>query len=157
VKLLFGAIQERVASIRTLEDLAQADFGVKTLFAPAAAWSPNPTKPPFYLDLPVEKGEQQPLVLPQWAANMPLVTLHQYIPNIRQLKGLAFDAGHEHKSIAASIKVLDQVLTGYGIAHVYEEYQGNHINRVAERIEVKMLPFFAEKLSFAQPKGKGRK
>lgn len=66
-------------------------------------------------------------------------------------------AGHEDRSIAASIKVLDQVLTDYGIPHVYEEYAGNHINRVAERIQAKMLPFFASHLSFAQPKGKGRR
>jgi hypothetical protein len=44
---------------------------------------------------------------------------------------------------------LDQALTRLGIAHVYEEYDGDHTNRRAERIELRVLPFFSEHLSFS--------
>jgi S-formylglutathione hydrolase len=139
----------RMEAIRSQADLEKADFHTKTAFASAAAWSPNPTKPPFYLDLPVEKGEVQPLVLAKWAANKPLATLDQNIFNIQQLKALAFDAGSQDRAFAASIQVLNRLLDNYGIRHSFEIYEGDHINRVAERIETKMIPFFSDNLSFA--------
>ena len=146
---------ERAAAmegIKTQADLEKADFGTKAMFASAASWSPNPTNAPFYLDLPVKDGQPQPLVTARWAANAPLAMLDQYIGNIRQLHALAFDAGDKDASIAASNKVLDGLLTNYQIPHTYEEYDGNHINHIADRIEQKMLPFFTKNLSFEKGK-----
>jgi enterochelin esterase-like enzyme len=147
-----SAAQSRLEAIRTQADLEKADFFTKATFASAAAWSPNPKKPPFYVDLPLENGQVQPLVLAKWTANRPLATIDQYIFNIRKLNALAFDAGNKDKGIAASIKELDEVLTNYGVKHFYEEYDGDHINRVAERIGTNLLTFFSENLSFKQPK-----
>lgn len=142
----------RADSIKTIEEFQKADFGTKALFASAAAWSPNPGQPPFYIDLPVKNGQLQPNVLEKWNANRPLNNLDQYIFNIRQLKALGFDAGTRDPGIAASIKVLDAELNKYGIRHFFEIYDGDHINRVAERIEKKMLAFFSENLSFQRVK-----
>ncbi len=136
----------KLEAIKTPEDLSKADFGTQATFASAAAWSPNPTKPPLFLDLPIENGQPQPTVTAKWAANAPLAMIDQYIPQIKQLQALAFDAGDRDQSIAASIKVLDQVLTSYQIKHSYEEYEGDHVNRIGERIEQKMLPFFSKHL-----------
>lgn len=138
----------RADSIKTIADFEKADFGTRAMFASAAAWSPNPERPPFYVDLPVQDGKMQPLVQAKWSANRPLVTLDQYVSNLRQLQGIAFDAGTRDQGIAASIKVLDQELNKYGIKHSFEIYEGDHINRVAERIANKMLVFFSEHLSF---------
>ncbi|QMW00747.1 alpha/beta hydrolase [Spirosoma foliorum] len=143
--------------IKTVDDLNKADFGIKAMFASAASWSPNPTNAPFFLDLPVKEGQPQPLVTAKWAANAPLATLDQYIGNIRQLHALAFDAGSKDASIAATNKVLDGMLTTYQIPHTYEEYDGDHINRIAERIEQKMLPFFTTNLSTEMGKGGKKK
>jgi len=138
----------RADSIKTIEQFQKADFGIKALFASAAAWSPNPLNPPFYIDLPARKGKLQPDVLRKWDANRPLNNLDQYIYNIKQLKALAFDAGKNDAAIAASIQTLDSELNKYGIKHFFEIYDGDHINQVAKRIEKKMLVFFAENLSF---------
>jgi enterochelin esterase-like enzyme len=146
----------RADSINTLPEFEKTDFGTKTVFASAAAWSPNPTLPPFYIDLPVKDGQLQPMVLAKWEANRPLNSLDQYISNIRKLKAIAFDAGTRDQSIAASIKILDEELNKYGIKHFFEIYDGDHINRVAERIEKKMLGFFSENLSFNQAKKTGK-
>lgn len=135
-------------SISTMADLDKASFGVKAAFACAAAWSPNPNNPPFYLDLPIKNGQLQPGVLAKWAANMPLTTLDQYIGNLKKLKAFAFDAGTKDEGIAASIKVLDAELNKYGVKHVFEIYEGTHISRVAERIRYNMLKFFSANLSF---------
>jgi len=136
----------RLEGIKTQAELEKADFFTKAMFASAASWSPNPGQAPFYLDLPVKDGQPQPMVTARWTANAPLATLDQHVANIRQLRALAFDAGSKDVSIAANIKVLDGMLTTYQIPHTYEEYDGDHINRIAERIEQKMLPFFSGNL-----------
>jgi len=138
----------RADSVKTTEAFQKADFFTKALFASAAAWSPNPANPPFYLDLPVKDGKLQPQVLQKWDANRPLNSLDQYIYNIRQLKAIGFDAGEKDAGIAESIKTLDNELNKYGIQHYFEIYEGDHINRVAKRIETKMLQFFTGNLSF---------
>ncbi|RAJ95735.1 putative esterase [Larkinella arboricola] len=144
----------KIEAIQTIEEVQKADFGTKAAFATSASWSPNPSNPPFYLDLPTKNGQVQPMVMAKWAANAPLAMIDQYIPNLKKLNAIAFDAGSKDESIAASIKVLDGVLNNYKIKHTYEEYEGDHVNRIAERIEKKVLQFFSEHLSFEQPKRK---
>lgn len=141
-------------NIKTDEQLQQAPFFTKALFASAAAWSPNPANPPFYVDLPVKDGQLQPDVLKKWDANRPLNSLDQYIFNIKKLKAIGFDAGAKDAGIAASITTLDSELTKYGIKHSFEIYEGDHINHVADRIETKMLKFFSDNLSFEGVKKK---
>ncbi|MGV3558879.1 alpha/beta hydrolase [Larkinella arboricola] len=144
----------KIEAIQTIEEVQKADFGTKAAFATSASWSPNPSNPPFYLDLPTKNGQVQPMVMAKWAANAPLAMIDQYIPNLKKLNAIAFDAGSKDESIAASIKVLNGVLNDYKIKHTYEEYEGDHVNRIAERIEKKVLQFFSEHLSFEQPKRK---
>ncbi|WP_240163676.1 alpha/beta hydrolase [Spirosoma taeanense] len=138
----------RMENVKTVADLEKADFGTKAAFASAAAWSPDPTKAPFFLELPVQEGKPQSMVLAKWTANAPLATLDQHIDQIKQLRALAFDAGSKDVSIATNNKILDKFLTTYSIPHTYEEYDGDHINRIGERIAEKMLPFFTTNLSF---------
>lgn len=141
---------QRAENIKTIEAFQKADFFTKALFASAAAWSPNPENPPFYLDLPVKDGALQPQILQKWDANRPLNSLDQYIYNIRQLKSIGFDAGDKDKGIAESIRVLDAELNKYRIDHAFEIYDGDHLNRVAKRIEQQMLQFFAKSLDFGR-------
>ncbi|MET3879122.1 alpha/beta hydrolase-fold protein [Chitinophaga sp. OAE865] len=140
----------RAESIKTVEELQKADFLTKALFASAAAWSPNPENPPFYIDLPVKDGNIQPLIMQKWDANRPLNNLDQYIYNIRKLKAIGFDAGDRDAGIAESIRILDRELNKYHISHSFEIYEGDHINRVSKRIEDKMLDFFGKNLLFGQ-------
>lgn len=135
-------------AIETVDGFQHAGFGTRIVFASAAAWSPNPANPPFYVDLPVEDGALQPHVLKKWDANRLLNTLDQNIFNIRMLDAIAFDAGDRDRGIAASIQMLDSELNKYKIARSFEIYEGDHINRVAERIETKVLAFFGEHLRF---------
>jgi hypothetical protein len=41
-------------------------------------------------------------------------------------------------------------MTRFAVEHTYEEYDGDHTNRVAARIEMNVLPFFSQKLSFTR-------
>jgi len=127
--------------------VAKADFMTKAMLASAAAWSPNPKNPPLYVDLPTKNGEFQPAVAARWAASSPLWMVEQYLPNLRRLGALAMDAGDKDGTITTTTRQLHEVLAANGYAHQYESYDGNHINRIAERIETRMLPFFTEKLA----------
>lgn len=135
----------KAETVTSVEQIAQQDFGTKATLARAAAWSPNPKKPPLFLDLPV--GEQKADVLARWAANAPLATVHQHVHNLKRLRALGFDVGDQDKGIAATCKALHGLLDNYGVTHTYAEYEGNHINRIAERIEQRMMPFFAQHLA----------
>ncbi len=136
----------KAEAIRDPEEVAKADFFTKATLASAAAWSPNPKNPPLFLDLPYEDGEVQPHIVAKWQANAPLAMIDQFISNLRQYKAIGMDAGTKDRAIAETLKTLDHVLDDYGIRHVYESYDGDHINRVAERLEKKVLPFFATNL-----------
>jgi enterochelin esterase-like enzyme len=138
-------------NIKTIEEAKKGNFGIRSTLSVAAAWSPNPNNPPFYVDLPTKDGVVQPMVIAQWAANSPLATIHQYISNIKRYKAIAIDIGTEDGGLSDSTQ-LHQILTNYGIEHFFETYSGNHTNKVAERYETKVLPFFAKELSFVAPK-----
>lgn len=140
----------RAAAVQSLTDVAKADFGTKAALASAAAWSPNPKKPPLYFDLPVQDGQVQPLVAGRWWANAPLAMVDQYIPNFRKLHALAMDVGTRDTSIAAATKILDQILTQYEIRHTFETYDGDHTSGIADRLQTKVLPFFTNNLSFGK-------
>jgi S-formylglutathione hydrolase len=134
-------------AIKSFEEFEKADFGTKAQFASAAAWSANPARPPFFLDLPTRDGHLQPLIVAKWAANAPLAMVDQHLHELKQLKAIAFDAGDMDTAIAATTRTLDAVLTSYGVPHVFEIYEGNHVNRIADRVEKHVLPFFSRNLA----------
>jgi S-formylglutathione hydrolase FrmB len=137
----------RAARVTTDEDITAADFLTKAILASAAAWSPNPGNPPRYFDLPIVDGQLVPDTIAKWAANAPLAMLPQYAPNLREFEAIAIDAADKDlPGIPETVRTLDRALTDYGIAHTTEIYEGDHVNRVAERLEKKVLPFFSQHL-----------
>jgi S-formylglutathione hydrolase len=117
--------------------------------ARAAAWAPNPSNPPLFLDLPTKDGQVQPHVAVKWAANSPVAMLDQHVPNLKKMKAIALDVG-EQDNLIVSNKVLVDALTRFGVRHTFETYEGDHSSRVAQRLEEKVLPFFSQNLSFDQ-------
>lgn len=141
------------AAVRTREEAEenarQPGFRTAVTLATAAAWSPNPNNPPLYLDLPVKDGAVRPEIVAKWAANAPLAMLDQYVPNLKRYRAIAMDIGTSDTLLATNVE-LDRALKASGIAHTYEEYDGDHLNKVAERLETRVLPFFAAKLAIPQ-------
>jgi S-formylglutathione hydrolase FrmB len=117
------------------------------LFAQAAAWAPNPDNPPVYFDLPFKDGELDPLVAAKWIANAPLVMVDQYVPSLKQYRAIALDVGDADPLGADNVR-LDAALTRLGVDHRFEQYEGDHGNRVRARFAAKLLPFFSEHLDF---------
>jgi len=115
----------------------------------SAAWAPNPKNPPFFADLPVKDGKLVDEVVAKFHANEPLHMIDQYVGNLRQLNAIGLDVGDKDALVPAAQK-LDAALTSYGIAHQFEIYDGNHVDHIADRIELKVVPFFSRNLSFEQ-------
>jgi S-formylglutathione hydrolase FrmB len=133
--------------IKTPADSAKLPFFARAQLAAAAAWSPNPKNPPLYLDLPTKDGAAQSDVLARWAANAPLAFIHQYIPGLRRYKGIALDVG-DQDGLRTDTGKLHDVLDVYGIANTFEVYAGNHTNRLGDRFQNHVLPFFSANLCF---------
>jgi enterochelin esterase-like enzyme len=144
-----GAVAQALEAAKTPEDSAKLDFWTRATLASAAAWSPDPKNPPFYLDLPTKDGVPQPSVLARWAANAPLAMADQYISNLRQYHAIAMDVG-DQDFLRTDAAELHRILDDYGIANTFEIYSGNHISAVADRMQNHVMPFFSRNLSFGQ-------
>jgi enterochelin esterase-like enzyme len=139
----------KLEAIQDPADIARLDFFGKATLASAAAWSPNPAKPPLYVDLPTRDGQVQQVVLAKWAANAPLAMVDQYVRSLRRLRAIGIDVG-TRDGLAPGSKALSEVLAAYKIPHQYETYDGDHVDRVAERLETRVFKFFSENLRFEE-------
>jgi enterochelin esterase-like enzyme len=129
------------------EEAARAPgFGASVILGWAAAWSPNPKNPPLFLDLPVTDGKDRPDIIAKWVANAPLEMVGQYAANLNAYYAIAIDVGTAD-GLLESTRQLHAAMTKLRIPHAYEEYDGDHTNRVRERIESSLLPFFARNLA----------
>jgi hypothetical protein len=64
------------------------------------------------------------------------------VPNLKQFKAIALDIGLQDNLITSN-RVLVERLTRFGIPHTFETYEGDHGNRIPERLEHHVLPFFS--------------
>lgn len=136
---------QKLAAIKTPAQSAALPFMLRAQLAAAAAWSPNPSNPPLYLDLPVKDGKVQRDVLAKWAANAPLAFIDQYIGGLRRYRAIAMDVG-DRDGLKGDTQALHEVMGRYGIANRFDIYAGDHTNRVAWRFQDHVLPFFSQNL-----------
>ncbi|HMD32541.1 MAG TPA: alpha/beta fold hydrolase [Candidatus Acidoferrales bacterium] len=147
----FAATQAEFWHPKAESDRAGMFFSM-AFMAMAAAWSPDPERPPFFVDLPVEKRDggraMLQAVMAEWSANMIVPASGQYRANLARLHGLSFDVGKQEQfpSILAGARDFSQALKRNGIQHEFEEYEGTHMSKIGERIETKVLPFFSRVL-----------
>jgi enterochelin esterase-like enzyme len=137
----------KLAQLKSPAESATLPWIARAQLAAAAAWSPNPKRPPLYLDLPSGDEQQRNEVLAKWAANAPLAFADQYVGKLRDYRAIAIDVGDQDglKEDAAKLHAL---LDSYGIANSFEIYSGTHTSNVAFRIQDFVLPFFSKHLSF---------
>jgi S-formylglutathione hydrolase FrmB len=131
----------------TPETLKNADFGAQTTWAVAVTWSPNPSKPPFYADMATKDGVIDPLVIAKWSANAPVAMVPQYLPALRSMTAIGLDTG-DKDFVHEDDEAMHAELLKFGIKHDWELYEGDHGNRVSERLEKVVFPFFAKHLVF---------
>jgi|WetSurMetagenome_2_1015567.scaffolds.fasta_scaffold33072_4 enterochelin esterase-like enzyme len=133
-------------SALSVDQAANGNFGIKAGVASMVAWSPNPKNPPFYADFPLKDGAVDQSVLDRWAANSPIVMVSAHVPALKSFTAIASDGG-DKDGLTKDAGVMHEELDRFGVANAFEVYDGNHVNRIAERFDSKVLPFFAQHLA----------
>jgi enterochelin esterase-like enzyme len=138
-----------LSEITTAADAAKLPGALRSLLAGAAAWSPNPSNPPLFVDLPYKDTVAQDDVLARWAANAPLSFVDQYIEHLRQYNGIAMDVG-DQDGLRVDAGKLHDAFDRYGLAHTFEVYPGTHTSAMAVRFQNFVMPFFSRRLCAAE-------
>ncbi len=128
-------------------------FYERGFIAVAQAFSPNAGKPPFFVDFPFRVDAEGALVPAepahsQWQERFPVHIADRYRANLLKLSGLRFDTGSEDQfaHIPETSREFSRVLTAHGVPHVFEEYNGDHRNRLwgrTGRLYNEVLPWFS--------------
>jgi len=133
--------------IKSPEEGTKLTMGPRTTLAASAAWAPDPQNPPLYLDLPTKESKPDPSVIARYAANSPNAMLPQYVASLKQYRAIQMEVGLQDPLLNDN-KEMDRLLRLFSVPHTFETYEGNHTNRVPERFEQNVLPFFAQHLEF---------
>lgn len=141
------ADQARAIEAMTPEQVAAAQFGQLAAVSTLATWSPDPSDDGFlkvYTGLK-EDGTIDPLVNQRLAANSPVVLVPQYLPALNSLEAFAMDIGDKDFLLEGN-RLFRAELDRFGVKYDFELYEGDHGNRIGERIRTEVLPFFGEHL-----------
>lgn len=144
--------------IRSNEELSRGqNFLAHVVVALGRAYSPDPSKPPFYCDLPFSySGDSvttDARTLALWKENTPFYMIDRYADNLRKLRALKFDWGRndEFTHIPPTCLEFSRKLETLGIKHYAEEYIGTHGSKIMSedgRLLNELLPFFDATLNF---------
>lgn len=140
-----GTDEKLLTSLSSPAESAKLNWGQRAMLAASAAWSPDPKNPPLYLDLPIKDGKVRDDVMAKWIANTPLAFVDQYVGPLRRYRAIALDVGSQD-GLKADAQALHDTLDRYGIAHSFQIYDGDHVNRIGVRFQEQVLPFFGRSL-----------
>jgi enterochelin esterase-like enzyme len=136
------------------EGVDQSGFGMRAGLASAVAWAPNPQNPPFFVDWPIKTNEDgtreiDALVIAKWANNSPLAMVASHVGALKSFTAIGADVG-DKDGLVHDDTLIHQELEKFGIAHDWAIYDGDHVNRIAQRFDEVVLPFFARHLDLGQ-------
>ena len=140
-------------AMRDTGDIKKARFNANLLTAQAALYSPDTTRPPFFIDFPfwMKSGRLVPdsSVMARWPS--PLSELVAHAAGLRREK-VGFDAGDADgfPEIPVNVRKLDSLLTSVSVPHFSEVYKGTHGSRFRSRLESIALPFLSQ--AFDRPR-----
>jgi len=137
-----------ILRIKTKDQFKGLHWQTRATIAIAAAVAPNQDSSPFFADFPLDtNGQVVDSNWQRWLKHDPLTMLDSYKTNLLSLKKIQLDCGTLDGLISVN-RALSQALNDAGISHVFEEYPGYHGNKIRQRMETKVLPFFSEELEF---------
>ena len=135
------------------------DFYARAFIATAAAFSPNPGRPPFFVDLPYAerdgKLERNESIYAKWQSRFPVNMVEENKSNLMKLRGIFVDYGEkeEFPHIRIGARMFSSALSERNIPHIFEVYAGgDHGNKIRERMETRLVQFFSERLDFGDGK-----
>jgi enterochelin esterase-like enzyme len=123
----------------------QTAMGPSFVLASSAAWSPNPSAPPLFLDLPMKGGTVRQDIIAKWSANAAVHLFEQHAKDLQRYYAFAMDVGLKDPLLAPNRQMHD-ALARLRVPHYYEEYDGDHTDRIKDRLEKNVLVFFSKNL-----------
>ena len=132
--------------------LEAGDFYPVAALGVAAAFTPDPEKPPLYVDFPFElvRGETvlDEAAYDAYLDGLPLRQARASRDALRSLAGLALDVGlgDQFLHIPTGTLALSEVLGRERVPHLLDVYDGDHRMQVGERLERRILPWVGERL-----------
>jgi S-formylglutathione hydrolase FrmB len=139
-------LQEAIA-VENEEDFDQLSWEVTVMIAAGAAFSPNPLITPFLCNFPLTNdGVLIDSVWQKWALHDPYTMVSHYKNNLLQLDSIVFDCGTSDEYLFTATQDFAQKLADENIPHVFMEFDGDHINKLHERVLDHMLPLFSKLL-----------
>ena len=159
---LWQDVFTRTARLEAVEDLPPssfdppADFYINVELAAAAAYAPNPDRPPLFADplYELEGGELTPnaSAFERRRSKSIYHMIGAHEDDLRSLNGILIDYGeHEMVDLSAGNASFAKSLAERGIPFELEVYSdGDHGSLVTDRLEVHGFAFFASVLAFGE-------
>jgi hypothetical protein len=86
------------------------------------------------------------LVLAKWANNSPLAMVASHVWALKSFNAIGADVGTKDGLVADDTAIHNE-LDRFGIAHDWATYEGTHVDKIAQRFDEVVLPFFARHLA----------
>lgn len=136
---------------RVGSDSLKADFNADLVTALAEIYTPNPRRVPYFIDYPWVQTDtvfRVDSVLAERWRDTPLELLGRQPRKVLSRINFAFDAGDRDAftDIPIQVERLHAILESRGILHFYEIFHGSHGDRIRERVNMQLLPFFSRVL-----------
>jgi S-formylglutathione hydrolase len=114
--------------------------GAGTVLAPA------PDRPPLYFQPSFEidgDSVRATGAVARMEDRLPLAIAEMLVENLRDLRGLAMDVAFDDQfaHIPPATIAFSAMLTALAVPHVFEAYDGDHRNRMSERLPDRVLPW----------------
>ncbi|MHC4913763.1 MAG: alpha/beta hydrolase [Planctomycetota bacterium] len=142
----------RILQIKSANQFEELHLLTLSVVACAAAVAPNLYNSPFFADFPMDiNGEVVDSLWQRWLKHDPMTMVDLYKTNLISLKKIRMDCGTSDVLFSIN-RSFSQALTDAGISHEFEEYPGDHVNQIRQRMVTKVLPFFSDELEFEMVK-----
>lgn len=127
-----------------------SSFDVNIVTALAAIYTPELSASPFFVRFPWQGASAvvDDSIAKLWR-DTPLEIIRSSPPAILRSVRWAFDAG-DHDAfpdIPRAASELDRIFARKQVQHTFEIFSGTHGDRIRERVETRLLPFFSRNLS----------
>ena len=146
-------IRGRVALKAEAAGQVTSNFNVNIVTALGAIYTPAKSKAPLFVRFPWE-GPSAAVVdsIAKFWRDTPLELISRTAPETLRSVQWAFDAGDRDAfpDIPFAAASLDRILARKLVPHTFEIFRGTHGDRIRERIETRLLPFFSRSLSSVQ-------
>lgn len=135
--------QPRPASLKELveKQTFENNWSLAAAYAKAAAFSPNPKKPPLFLDIPFQTGaEERDPVWQKWLDDDPLSLVGKYREELATFDQIYIDHGEDETTLGTEDFLRE--LMRYGVGHTHFVFRGDHTDELYYR-HLRMLRFLA--------------